>query len=403
MASSTHEQLHHLPNQYGTTTAPPPTPSTTQPNPQSSSDHADVLSRLLHRLPPTLSLPTRRSPPTTAAATAAISPPLISLSPQSQNTSKLLSAASELGFFQLANHSVPPQLARSAESDSISLFSLPREQKPLLFPKNWPLGFDGDEDENGANESFCLDSACSTESTELSLASLREFTREMEKVGMEVVEALSCAVGFENPAREDPTRVCSLMWISDGTKPGYGPGAPGRLYPYVVGLEYQIRCQKYSLLSDSGWVSVSPQVGSILVTLGDIAQVWSNGKIKKVRGRAVPDVGDEVENAQHKKYGISMCLVVSLPLESSVSPRLIPRLTTNANNDNNIVGVGDGDDGQEKGEDNKDDKAGGNAEAEAAAAAAADAFQTFSFEDYAWRVYHERLLLKDPLDRYRII
>ena len=29
-------------------------------------------------------------------------------------------------------------------------------------------------------------------------------------------------------------------------------------------------------------------------------------------------------------------------------------------------------------------------------------FRSFSFEDYAWRVYHERLLLKDPLDRYRI-
>lgn len=29
-------------------------------------------------------------------------------------------------------------------------------------------------------------------------------------------------------------------------------------------------------------------------------------------------------------------------------------------------------------------------------------FRSISLEDYAWRVYHERLLLKDPLDRYRI-
>ncbi|BFG41058.1 hypothetical protein CerSpe_273320 [Prunus speciosa] len=28
-------------------------------------------------------------------------------------------------------------------------------------------------------------------------------------------------------------------------------------------------------------------------------------------------------------------------------------------------------------------------------------FKSFSLEDYAWRVYHERLFLKDPLDRYR--
>lgn len=28
-------------------------------------------------------------------------------------------------------------------------------------------------------------------------------------------------------------------------------------------------------------------------------------------------------------------------------------------------------------------------------------FNSFCFEDYAWRAYHERLLFKDPLDRYR--
>ncbi|PQM36873.1 GDSL esterase/lipase [Prunus yedoensis var. nudiflora] len=28
-------------------------------------------------------------------------------------------------------------------------------------------------------------------------------------------------------------------------------------------------------------------------------------------------------------------------------------------------------------------------------------FKSFSLEAYAWRVYHERLFLKDPLDRYR--
>lgn len=106
------------------------------------------------------------------------------------------------------------------------------------------------------------------------MAALGEFTREMEKVGLEVIEALSCAVGFENPLRDDPTRVCSLMWVSEESA-GDEPVVSGKFYPYVVGLHYQIRCQRYSLLADSGWVSVSPQIDSILVTLGDIAQVYT--------------------------------------------------------------------------------------------------------------------------------
>ncbi|GMP69437.1 hypothetical protein CsSME_00028701 [Camellia sinensis var. sinensis] len=377
MASSAHDQLHQLPNpNYGTTAAPPPTPST-QPNPHSSSDlAADVLSRLLHRLPPTLSIPTRRrSPPPTAPAAA--SPPLISLSSENPNNflTDLLSASSQLGFFQLTNSSIPSQLARSVESESLSLFNLPREQKQLYFPQKCPLGFhcEEDEDDNGMSDSFCFDSSCSIESTELSLASLGEFTREMEKVGLVVVEALSCAVGFENPVREDPTRVCSFMWISEGS-PG---NVPGRFYPYVVGLHFQIRWQRCSLLADSGWVSVTPEIDSILVTLGDVAQVWSNGKIKKVRGRPVPIYGDDSNNGRC----ISMSLLVTLPVESTVSP-LISRLISVYGEDYPINKDGGGSSTDRGGE--------------------GRAFSSFSFEDYAWRVYHERLHLKDSLDQYRI-
>ncbi|KAF7133229.1 hypothetical protein RHSIM_Rhsim09G0177700 [Rhododendron simsii] len=382
MASSTHKH-HHLPTPHPTTAAPPPTPSTQHPNTRSSSDTAaaDTLSLLLHRLPPTLSLPARLSPPPKAT----LSPPLITtLSLQNPDSlSSLLSASSQHGFFQLTNHSVLPHLARSAESDSLSLFTLPRNQKHLHFPQNWPLGFDcdnDDEDEDNGTESFCFDSTCSTESTELSLASLGEFTREMEKVGLEVVEALSCAVGYGNPLQEDPTRVCSLMWVSEWSA-GDEPAGSGKFYPYVVGLHYQIRCQRYSLLADSGLVSVSPQVDSILVTLGDIAQVWSNGKTKKVRGRPIP----RVENGGKNARCISMSLLVTLPLEATVSPLLIPRSTPADAKDSRV--------------DHNED---GGSSSSTDTFESTRAFNSFCFEDYAWRVYHERLPSKDPLDRYRV-
>ena len=169
--------------------------------------------------------------------------------------------------------------------DSVSLFALEKDKKESYFPKNWPLGHeadeedgDGDGDRDVHSESFCLDSSCSIESTELNLNSLREFTLAMEKVGKKMVEMLASAVGFENPIREDPTQICSLMWVSqelhdmDRDKPVLSGG----FYPYIVALQYQIRQQKYLLSTDSCRVTVSPQVDSILVTLGDMAQVSSN-------------------------------------------------------------------------------------------------------------------------------
>lgn len=189
----------------------------------------------------------------------------------------------------------------------------------------------------------------------------------MEKLGLKLMEELAFAAGFDNPARDDPSRVCSLMWISDGP-------SSSRIYPYVIGLHYQIRCQKYSLLSDLGWIHVSPQVDSVLVTLGDVAQVWSNGKFKKVRGRPIPVLGDDKSSRCN-----SMSLLITLPVNSTVST-LIPKLAMN--------GIED--------QENEDD---GHC---SEAAEEKRLFRSFSFEDYAWRVYHEHLFLKDPLVRYRI-
>ncbi|KAJ4841218.1 hypothetical protein Tsubulata_029999 [Turnera subulata] len=359
-----------------TTAAPPPTPSTqTNSHLVTSAAAADVLSRLLHRLPPTLSsLPSRRSPPSTT------SPPVISLSDQNPSDA-LLSASSQLGFFQLTNHNIPSQLASSSESEASSLFELDEDKKESSFPRKWPLGFEGDEDGNG-EESFWLDSNALTESSDLGLASLGELTRAMEKLGLQVVEMLANAIGFENPFK-DPTRFCPLMWLHEDMH-GEGIDKPvmsGGFYPYVVGLEYQIRSRKCSLLTDSGWVTVLPQVDSVMVTIGDIAQVWSNGKLKKVKGKPTPSpVGG------YSSRCISMWLLVTLPLQSTISP-LLP-LTI--------------DDGSEDEEDASKDVDEEKDPEDDSFKSQKRLFSSFSFEDYARRVYDEPLLFKDPLDRYRI-
>lgn len=74
---------------------------------------------------------------------------------------------------------------------------------------------------------------------------------------------------------------------------------------------------------------------------------------------------------------IYMTLLVTLPLDSIVSP-LVPKV---------IDRIADGEDNK----DDDDDDASENIVL----------FNSFSFEDYAWRIYHERLLFKDPLNKYR--
>lgn len=94
----------------------------------------------------------------------------------------------------------------------------------------------------------------------------------MEKLGLKIVEFLSRAIGFENPIGEDRTRFRSLIWISEGSRRAE-PAVAGGFYPYIVGLQYQSRNQKCSLLGDSSWVTAAAAADSVMVSIGDIAQV----------------------------------------------------------------------------------------------------------------------------------
>ncbi|CAH8359651.1 unnamed protein product [Eruca vesicaria subsp. sativa] len=366
-SSSAHLNHLQLPNiNGGATAAPPPTPSCNTTTKSEST--ADALSRLFNRLPPNLSLPNRRS---SSLSSTVASLPTVTLSAESSDD--LISAATEFGYFQLADSDtiITSGLAEAAESEALSLLELTEEEKETTFPKNWPLGYEADAE----TPSFCLDLNCTTESGELKLSSLSEFTRSLEKVGLKTVEMLVRALGFKDPFGNDSTRFSTLMWLNQDV-PDDKPAITNGFYPFVVCLQYQIREQKYCLLSESGWVSVSPRVGSVLVTLGDIAQVWRNGELKRVRYRPVVCSGQ----LDDPRKCVTMTLMLTLPIDSMISP---------------LKDISDGNKEEEE-ENTEDEEEGGSRSDER------KAFQSFCFEDYAWRVYHERLFFKDPLDRYRI-
>ncbi|EOA32558.1 hypothetical protein CARUB_v10015848mg [Capsella rubella] len=377
MASSSAHLNHHQPSNKlgGATAAPPPTPSCSHLNTTGKSDTAvDALSSLFHRLPPNLlSLPNRRfsnAPASSddAPAASVASLPMVSLSAGDRRSwDDLISAATDFGYFQLtmddSNTVIPSGLAEAAESDSLSLLELSEEKKETSFLKNWPMGYEADAE----TPSFCLDVDCSTEASELKLSSLREFTRTLEKVGHKTVEMLASALGFGY----DSTRFNTLMWLNQGVSDDE-PEITNGFYPFVVCLQYQVRENKYCLLTESGWVSVLPRVDSILVTLGDISQVWRNGEVKRVRYRPVLCSG---QNDDGPTKCVTMTLMLTLPMDAMVSP--LKDLISDGDKEEEYAGRGA----------RSDEK---------------KAFKSFGFEEYAWRVYHERLFFRDPLDKYRI-
>ncbi|KAI4370527.1 hypothetical protein MLD38_018874 [Melastoma candidum] len=77
----------------------------------------------------------------------------------------------------------------------------------------------------------------------------------------------------------------------------------GKVLPIYPRVDIPGKPQKYLLLLDSGPVTVAKQV-------------WSNGGLKKDRGRAVPSSNSEGSESDN----ITMMLLLMLPVESTVSP-----------------------------------------------------------------------------------
>uniref|UniRef100_A0A6V7QS29 Isopenicillin N synthase-like Fe(2+) 2OG dioxygenase domain-containing protein n=1 Tax=Ananas comosus var. bracteatus TaxID=296719 RepID=A0A6V7QS29_ANACO len=156
-----------------------------------------------------------------------------------------------------------------------------------------------------------------------------------------------------------------------------GHGAGGFEVSVRGGLRYEAEEPSW-VHGDSGeWVAVEPRDDSVLVTLGDIAQVWSNGRFKKVRGLPQPFSCNESSE-------ISITLLLTLPLDTIISP-LSP-----------LMEVED-EECEQWNIDSVDDHG-----TSSSSSSRRRRFRSFSLDEYAWRVYHERPPFKDPLIRYRI-
>ncbi|KAL5226374.1 hypothetical protein ABZP36_014639 [Zizania latifolia] len=363
---------------------PPPTPSNHHPLPSSAAAGGTdaALSMLLQRLLMSSPAPTLRSPLSSRSRNSKSLPPLVSLDSPGLRP---LRAAADVGYFHLEGHGVPFLWPSSALAELSLVDASARRVSNLVT-----LGFSEEEPEADGAEDPALVFDVDDEGEMEALPATAEFARQMRDVGMKVVAMMSgCPEsGFaEEPFSEGRREARCLMWVS---KVAAGEAAPpvagkAKAYPYVVGLhcQWEVSGQEAApapaswVMDDGGeWTAVGARDGALLVTIGDIAQVWSNGTLRKVRGMARPVSAPGEGHGEADR--LSVTVLISLPLDSVITP-LVP-----------VPGGG------EEGGDDDDEADGVGSDGDGWR------FRSFLLEDHAWRVYHERLQCKDPMVRYRI-
>ncbi|KAJ3703219.1 hypothetical protein LUZ61_006924 [Rhynchospora tenuis] len=270
-----------------TPSPPPPTPC----NHSLSTDETDAfLSHLLTRLslpPPTLTpvLPLRPKHST-------LIPPVISL--LEPNKQLLLSAAVELGFFHITDHGIPSHLYENC---------LQNYRSEILVSDTSDLVC-REPDDGGR---FCM---FETDAGD-------EFVRELERVGLKVIKLLFEEKGFGTTTQTRSLMCVSLNKIEQNLMKNENRE---HLHSCILRLTYERKGKKVpsTVVDDSGEsVPLKAREEAILVTVGEVAQVWSNGRFTKIR--SLPQVSQSSLRQSKDPNNVLVTMLITSPEEDTLT------------------------------------------------------------------------------------
>ncbi|PPD85915.1 hypothetical protein GOBAR_DD17142 [Gossypium barbadense] len=218
-------------------------------------------------------------------------------------------ACEKWGVFQAINHGIPLSLFQETEFEARRLFSLPTEQKQLFA--RLPEGFTG----------YGL-VRISRNFPKLMCEVMEQFQVEMKTLCEKLVAVMLRSLGLTNeqdtkwfePKNESDQAKCFLQLNSYPVCPdpdramGLAPHTDSSLFT----LLYQGGISGLQVYDDDvGWVDVQPVEGALVVNVGDLMHIVSNGRFKSVLHRVV------VNNTRHR---ISTAFFYLPPWDAKVSP-----------------------------------------------------------------------------------
>uniref|UniRef100_A0A0E0KVW1 Fe2OG dioxygenase domain-containing protein n=1 Tax=Oryza punctata TaxID=4537 RepID=A0A0E0KVW1_ORYPU len=186
----------------------------------------------------------------------------------------------EYGFFRVVNHGVPAELMARVLELLAAFFALPDEEKAKVRPNEYLLAFDPQlgfnlypDEPSGFKEA------------------LEELYGKLTELGVLIQEILNECMGlppgylkeYNGDRSFDFMAALRYFPATAEENSGISEHEDGNCITFVLqdgvgGLE---------VLKDGAWVPADPVEGSIVVNIGDVIQVLSNGEMKSATHRVV--------------------------------------------------------------------------------------------------------------------
>ncbi|CAN6442094.1 unnamed protein product [Victoria cruziana] len=241
--------------------------------------------------------------------------PVISLSePRLDVLNQISSACEDWGMFQIVNHGVPSQLLSEMESLGNRLFSLPMTQKikalrapdgisgyglarisPFFNKLMWFEGFTIAE--SPLEHVRCL----MPDDYEHLCSVIQEYEHEMECLGGRMMELILSSLGLnKNDVKwarngfESMHGVLQLNYYPLCPQPSTAMGLAAHTDSSLLTLLHQTSTQGLQIMKEGRWVNVPPVPGAIVINVGDLLHILSNGRFSSPLHRVL------VSRAQHR-------------------------------------------------------------------------------------------------------
>ncbi|KAG4936663.1 hypothetical protein JHK85_051582 [Glycine max] len=203
-------------------------------------------------------------------------------------------ACKEWGFFQIVNHGVQTELMQKMKDAASEFFNLPIEEKNKYAMVS---------SETQGYGKGCVVSGEQTLDWEI----IEAYASEVRRVGEELLSSMSVIMGMRKHVlfglHKESYQVLRLNYYPPCSTPEQVQGlSPHSDTSSITLLMQDDDVTGLEIRHQGGWVPVNPIPDALVVNVGDVTEIWSNGKYKSVEHRAMTN-----KNKERISYGLFLC------------------------------------------------------------------------------------------------
>ncbi|CAI9769214.1 unnamed protein product [Fraxinus pennsylvanica] len=238
-------------------------------------------------------------------------------------------ACQEWGFFILVNHGIPENDMNAMVEAAMEFFNMPAEEKQQYEPKNAsdPIKCGNFDVTDTSNRTFTLwrdylklyvhpEFHCPLKPKTLREA-LLHYSEKTRKLARALLEAVSETMRLERGYMEETLNLESMFQLFAGNfyppcpQPDHAIGIPPHTDHGLLTLLIHNGVAGLQIEHNGEWFNVNSPQNSILVNTGDQLEIFSNGRCKSVKHRAV---------LNNEKTRISIVVANGPSLDAIVGP-----------------------------------------------------------------------------------